>query len=91
MDPTKSSVNRSQQFQDDMLSHEQGHYNITALVSRDFFVDDVAENAELRLPHTSAAAVKAIRRSRSAEFNLIVDPAGMPVAPRISTLTKADS
>lgn len=30
---------RSQQFQDDMLNHEQGHYNITALVARDFFVD----------------------------------------------------
>jgi hypothetical protein len=26
-------------FQDDMLSHEQGHYNITALICRDFFVD----------------------------------------------------
>ena len=30
---------RSQQFQTDMLNHEQGHYNITALVSRDFFID----------------------------------------------------
>jgi hypothetical protein len=30
---------RPQQFQTDMLNHEQGHYNITALVSRDFFVD----------------------------------------------------
>src|SRR3989442_3063896 len=30
---------RPQQFQDDMLNHEQGHYNITALVSRDYFVD----------------------------------------------------
>ena len=31
--------NRSSQFQADMLNHEQGHYNITALISRDFFVD----------------------------------------------------
>ena len=30
---------RPQQFQNDMLHHEQGHYNIAALVSRDFFVD----------------------------------------------------
>ncbi len=29
----------SQQFQTDMLNHEQGHYNVTALVCRDFFVD----------------------------------------------------
>jgi hypothetical protein len=30
---------RPQQFQIDLLNHEQGHYNITALVARDFFVD----------------------------------------------------
>jgi len=30
---------RPQPFQNDMLNHEQGHYNITALVCRDFFVD----------------------------------------------------
>jgi hypothetical protein len=30
---------RPSQFQADMLNHEQGHYNITALVSRDFFID----------------------------------------------------
>ena len=30
---------RSQQFQLDMLNHEQGHYDLTALVSRDFFID----------------------------------------------------
>jgi len=30
---------RPQQFQTDLLNHEQGHYNITALVCRDCFVD----------------------------------------------------
>ncbi len=29
----------SKSFQDEMLVHEQGHYNISALVARDFFVD----------------------------------------------------
>jgi hypothetical protein len=32
-------LNGPQQDQDDMLNHEQGHYDITALVGRDFFVD----------------------------------------------------
>jgi hypothetical protein len=31
--------NQSQQAQDDLLTHEQGHYNITALVARDYFID----------------------------------------------------
>jgi hypothetical protein len=31
--------NRSQETQDELLHHEQGHYNIAALVGRDFFVD----------------------------------------------------
>lgn len=30
---------RPLQFQNDMLNHEQGHYNINALVCRDFFID----------------------------------------------------
>ena len=29
----------SQLFQNDLLNHEQGHYNISALLSRDFFVE----------------------------------------------------
>jgi hypothetical protein len=29
----------SQQFQNDLLNHEQGHYNISALLARDCFVD----------------------------------------------------
>ena len=28
-----------QQFQTNMLNHEQGHYNVTALLCRDFFID----------------------------------------------------
>jgi len=28
-----------QQFQDDLLVHEQGHYNVTALMARDLFID----------------------------------------------------
>jgi hypothetical protein len=31
--------NLPQQKQDDLLKHEQGHYNITALVARDYFID----------------------------------------------------
>ncbi len=31
-----------QQFQDDMLHHEQGHYDLVALFCRDMFIDMVA-------------------------------------------------
>jgi hypothetical protein len=30
---------RPQSVQDDLLAHEQGHYNITALIGRDFFLE----------------------------------------------------
>ncbi|MEQ1907995.1 MAG: hypothetical protein ABMA15_04185 [Vicinamibacterales bacterium] len=44
LDAKKSFVfswvfSESQQVQDDLLNHEQGHYNLSALVARDFFVD----------------------------------------------------
>jgi len=33
------ALKRSQQFQNDLLNHEQGHYHIAALLARDFFID----------------------------------------------------
>lgn len=33
------ALNRPAPFPADLLNHEQGHYNITALLARDFFVD----------------------------------------------------
>jgi hypothetical protein len=33
------AMQKSQQFQDDLLNHEQGHYDITALMARDLFIE----------------------------------------------------
>jgi len=33
------ALQQSQQAQDDLLRHEQGHYDITALMARDMFID----------------------------------------------------
>src|SRR5262249_31871968 len=30
---------QTKQFQDDLLNHEQGHYTISALLARDFFIE----------------------------------------------------
>ena len=54
--------NRTQQFQDDMLHHEQGHYNIAALVSRDFFVDVMLLKLQtFATAHDEQAAVQQIK------------------------------
>jgi predicted secreted Zn-dependent protease len=44
LNPTKSWVadwvfNEAKQFQDDLLKHEQGHYDIAALLARDMFIE----------------------------------------------------
>jgi len=51
---------RPQQFQDDMLNHEQGHYNVTALVSRDFFIDVMLVKPQT-FP-TAQAGITAVRQ-----------------------------
>ena len=60
---------RPQQFQTDMLNHEQQHYNITALVSRDFFVD------VMLLKHqnfaNARAGISAVRLIRQRSLNKI--------------------
>ena len=61
-----------QQFQTDLLNHEQGHYNITALVSRDYFVDVML----LKLQTFSSArqgvtACQAIQRKSVAKIRAI--------------------
>lgn len=54
---------RSAQFQNDMLNHEQGHYNIAALVSRDFFVDVMQLKAQSFAPaQAGLTAVKQIQQ-----------------------------
>jgi hypothetical protein len=51
---------RPQQFQDDMLNHEQGHYNITALICRDFFVDVMLLKAQVFT--TGQAGITSVRQ-----------------------------
>ena len=45
-----------QAFQDNMLVHEQGHYNLTALLARDFFLQLMAMKANA---YATAAAMQA--------------------------------
>jgi hypothetical protein len=56
--------NRSKQFQDDLLKHEQGHYDITALLARDMFIEIMQLKAKTfassgELDRAVAAIVKA--------------------------------
>ena len=60
---------RSQQFQTDMLNHEQGHYNITALVSRDFFIDMMLLKAQTFA--TAQAGLAAARQIQLASVDKI--------------------
>jgi hypothetical protein len=48
-----------QSFQDHLLNHEQGHYNLTALVARDLFVDLMLLKQQRFA--SSAAGINAIR------------------------------
>ena len=50
---------QSQAFQDQLLNHEQGHYNLTALVARDLFVDLMLLKG--RTFRTSSEGINAIR------------------------------
>lgn len=47
---------QSQSFQDSLLAHEQGHYNIAALIGRDFFLELMQLKAN---QYNSAAAAQA--------------------------------
>jgi hypothetical protein len=48
-----------QAFQDQLLNHEQGHYNLTALVARDLFVDLML--LKLQTFRSSSDGINAIR------------------------------
>ena len=65
---------RPQQFQTDLLNHEQGHYNITALVSRDFFVDVMLLKLQtFSSTQQGATAFQAIQRESVAKIQAIHD------------------
>jgi hypothetical protein len=53
---------KSQNFQNDLLSHEQGHYNMNALIARDFFIDVMQlKSQSFQNAHDGLNAVNQIR------------------------------
>jgi len=63
---------RPQQFQDDMLNHEQGHYNINALVCRDYFTDlMLAKGQTFATAKEGLDAVKQLRKDSVAKIGIV--------------------
>jgi hypothetical protein len=60
---------RPQNFQNDLLSHEQGHYNISALIARDFFIEVMQQKSQsFQNAHEGINAVNQIRAGSLAKI-----------------------
>jgi hypothetical protein len=56
--------NQPQRFQNDLLKHEQGHYDITALMARDMFIDLMhLKTQTFHSHHALVQAVKAVQHT----------------------------
>ncbi len=65
---------KTQQFQDDLLHHEQGHYNITSLVVRDFLEDVILlRYATFATAQDSISAVNQIEQQSLKKIQSIND------------------
>jgi hypothetical protein len=63
---------RPQQFQDDMLNHEQGHYNINALICRDYFTDVMLLKGQtFATAKEGADAIKQLRKDSVAKIGSV--------------------
>lgn len=60
-------LTRSQAEKDRMLNHEQGHYNISALIARDFFVDVMLLKSQVFA--TAQAGLNAVTAIQTASIN----------------------
>ena len=62
------------QFQTDLLNHEQGHYNLVALLARDCFIELMQlKSQQFRTRHAAQAAIAAIWRRYSAKAQPVQD------------------
>jgi hypothetical protein len=67
-------LQKSQNFQNNLLSHEQGHYNLNALIARDFFIDILQLKSQIfQTAHEGIKAVDQIRNDSLAKIQDVSD------------------
>jgi hypothetical protein len=65
---------RSPQFQNSMLNHEQGHYNLVGLLARDCFIELMQlKSQQFRTRHAAQAAIAAIWRRYTGKAQPVQD------------------